>query len=69
MGGGGEAQGGGRLSVADRTTANSPLLYYGFSSPWSARKRRADLAALEAAHIARLRVEVDRDERLRHGKR
>ena len=36
------------------------------STPWSVRKRKADLAALEAAQLARLRMEVDRDDRKRH---
>ena len=39
------------------------------STPWSARKRKSDLAALEAAQLARLRLDVDRDDRKRHEKK
>ena len=39
------------------------------STPWSAVKRKQDLAAAEAARLARLHEAVDRDERKRHEKR
>ena len=39
------------------------------STPWSVRKRKSDLAALEAVREARLRMEVERDDRKRHEKK